>query len=412
MWWSRLILIAKTEMIHTLRQGGFYVATIFTVLLFVAAGVLPRLREMAADSPLASVESSLSNELIPITQPIGVVDEAHILVDIPDEHTGLRLVPDVATVAQQFRAGQFDRYYIIPSDYWTTGQIAVFSRYDQVLSTADATLADIVHQNLRGRITPAHLADRLTTPAQLDWGTQPNPPTFRFVPTSIPKEKVSFALLVLGMFTYVLNNSGFLLLQGFERENEARTMEVMLISATPGQLLGGKLIGLSALSLGQMGLALAAGAAVYGQPAAAYGPLPTAALWLCVPFLALGYVVYSTLILGIGLLLPSTGSSAQAQLVLRVVILYPLVGAYLMLVNLQGSTAVSLSLLPFTAHMLMPLRLLLVPVPAWQVGVSFMGLLFFTVGLLWLISRLFRLQTLLTGRIPTPRAVWRAIRTP
>ena len=395
-WWRRLGLVAATEIRQLMRQGAFYFSTIVTVLLFVAAGLLPQLRAQAADSPLASVESLLSNEPIPITQPTAVVDEANLLAEIPPEHTGLVRLPDMATAAQQFRAGRFDRYYHIPADYLTRGEVEVYSRYNEVVSNSNAALTAIINHNLRQQLEPATLARWLTEPFEIDWGEQVPPPTFRFMPPEIPPAQLNMALLVVGLFTFVLNNGGFWLLQAFEREKEARTLEVMLTSATPGQLLGGKLIALSSLSLGQVGLALGAGAAVYGTPTAvggeaavsAIGSMPTTQLLLSLPFLLMGYLLYSGFILGMGLLWPRTASNAQAQLILRVITLYPLAGAYLLLLDVHGWVAQFLSLFPLTAHVLMPLRLLLAAVPTWQILLSFVLLTTFTALLLRGLTRL------------------------
>ena len=386
---SRMGVVAVTEVRHTLRQGSYYAATVITVLLFVAAGVLPRLRAAAADSPLASVEGMLSSEQPPITQPTAVVDDAQVLVNIPPEHTGL-VVVDKATAEAGMREGVFGRYYHIPADFLASGEIAVYSEYNQLLSTTNATLAQMVQSNVRQQIEPIYLAERLSNPAEFAWGDQPEPPTLRFVPTEIPEAQLNIALLVVGLFTFMLNNSGFLLLQAFEREREARTMEVMLTSTTQGQLLAGKLVALSFLSLAQVGLALGVGAAVYGQPDGV-AAFPTAAILTSLPFLVLGYLLYSGFILGVGLLLPSTTSSAQAQLVLRVLVLSPLAGAYLMLLDVDGTAAVVFSLFPLTAHVLMPLRLLLTAVPWWEMALSFLLLLGFT-G--WLLGRVARLKML------------------
>ncbi|MBK8433581.1 MAG: hypothetical protein IPL28_20885 [Chloroflexi bacterium] len=135
---SRMGVVAVTEVRHTLRQGSYYAATVITVLLFVAAGVLPRLRAAAADSPLASVEGMLSSEQPPITQPTAVVDDAQVLVNIPPEHTGL-VVVDKATAEAGMREGVFGRYYHIPADFLASGEIAVYSDYNQLLSTTNAT---------------------------------------------------------------------------------------------------------------------------------------------------------------------------------------------------------------------------------------------------------------------------------
>ena len=70
-----------------------------------------------------------------------------------------------------------------------------------------------------------------------------------------------------------------------------------------------------------------------------------------------------------------------------------------------------LSLIPFTSPVTMIMRLAQGPVPLAQLLRS-TGLLALTiVGTVWLAARLFRGTTLLAGGRPTPRALWRALRT-
>ncbi|NJN95482.1 MAG: hypothetical protein HC875_15910 [Anaerolineales bacterium] len=69
----------------------------------------------------------------------------------------------------------------------------------------------------------------------------------------------------------MLNISGILLLRALQRETRARVLEVLIVSASPAQLIGGKIAGLATLAQAQVGLALLAGELVY-SPAALTGP--------------------------------------------------------------------------------------------------------------------------------------------
>jgi ABC-2 type transport system permease protein len=59
----------------------------------------------------------------------------------------------------------------------------------------------------------------------------------------------------------------------------------------------------------------------------------------------------------------------------------------------------------------MPLRLTATTIPFWQLGLS-LGLLFLaSVGMIWLMARLFRAQTLLSGEALSLRRLWSALRS-
>ena len=55
--------------------------------------------------------------------------------------------------------------------------------------------------------------------------------------------------------------------------------------------------------------------------------------------------------------------------------------------------------------MLMPFRILLTQVAGWELLASFLLLLGWCSGLVWLSTRLFRTQSLLTGRTPMFKAI-------
>jgi ABC-2 type transport system permease protein len=204
---------------------------------------------------------------------------------------------------------------------------------------------------------------------------------------------------VVGFFAYVINIGGNLLLRALQREVHAHVLEVMIMSTTPFQLIGGKLLGLTALTLVQASLTLLAGVLVYGWPI----------LILSTPYLLLGFLAYCGGIMGFASLWPNFRESGVLLGGLRLLALTPLIGALFILADVDGPLSVSLSLLPFTAHLLMPFRLLLADVPEWQWGLGLLILMLWTIFWIWLSARLFRIHGLLTGRSLTPRIIWRAL---
>jgi ABC-2 type transport system permease protein len=77
----------------------------------------------------------------------------------------------------------------------------------------------------------------------------------------------------------------------------------------------------------------------------------------------------------------------------------------------NGPLAVTLSLVPFSAPVAMLMRISATTVPAWQVGVSLLLLGLTAAGIIRLIARLFRAQTLLSGESFSLRRLWRALET-
>ena len=94
---------------------------------------------------------------------------------------------------------------------------------------------------------------------------------------------------------------------------------------------------------------------------------------------------------------------------MRLLSLAPLIGALFILPNPNGPIAVTLTIFPLTAHLLMPFRMLITPVPMWQWGLGFLSLLVWTGIWVWLSMRLFRAYGLLTGRSMSVNVFWQAL---
>lgn len=405
----KLLLIAREEILFNLRQGSFFIATLLMVVIFVAAGAFPRLQEAAAATPLSRMETILS-ENESILESVGFVDKADLVIEIPEAQRGLTEYGDEEAAQLALEQGQIEAFYLIPADYIASGNVTLISANPQLINDTDRGIQIVLRHNLLRQSQPAELADRVTKPYVVEWRSTP-PPTFSFLPTEVDYALLSTAALVAGLFVYMINTSGFLLLGALQREAEARIMEVLITSTSAVQFIGGKILGLSALSFMQVGLSLCAGLLVYGGNPDGSGPatIPLYVLVAGLPYLVLGFLTFSSIMLIVVVLFPNLGESMQLQLFIRIMILSPLIGVVFILPNPYSQAAVFLTLLPISSPLLMPFRLFIATVPPWQIGLSLSMLILWTAGLFWFSTRIFRANTLLTGRMPTPRALWQAL---
>lgn len=80
---AKLFYIAGEEILYHLRQWTFYLGALAAPLAFAAVGALPRLQAAAAETPLASMRTILT-ESEEITMPTGYVDYAGLLANLPE----------------------------------------------------------------------------------------------------------------------------------------------------------------------------------------------------------------------------------------------------------------------------------------------------------------------------------------
>jgi ABC-2 type transport system permease protein len=406
----KLIHIAHEEIMVHLREWTFYLTAIGMPLVFAAIGLLPQLRAIARQSPLASVETVFSVSET-VTVPTGYVDYAGVITFIPeDQAENLKAFADEATAAQALEEGEIEQYYVIAADYHERGIVTAYSANPQLFSGADDAIRKLLRNNLLQALDDPNLAARLDDPVQFDREGRPPPPLFSFIPADLKPQTLTSAALVIGLFTYIINTGGHLLVRALKREIRARALEVMITSTTPEQFIGGKLLGLSSLALGQAALTLLAGMLVYGWGPNSAGPatLTPLVLALSLPYLLFGYLAYCGGIIGIAAIWPNLPESETLLAMARLLALSPVMGVVFILPNPHSLISVLLTTIPLTAPLLMPFRILLTDIPPWQWGIGLLGLIAWAACLIWLSTRLFRAHTLLTGRSNTLKDLYQA----
>jgi ABC-2 type transport system permease protein len=216
------------------------------------------------------------------------------------------------------------------------------------------------------------------------------------------------------MFLYymlILMSAGFLV-SSLNKERESRVLEIMLVTVTPRQLLAGKFIGLGLMGLlvnilwigTAFGLMRLSGSTF--QLPAEYQIQAYILIWGVIYFL-LGYAVYASLLGAVGAMLPNLRETSQATMVVILPMILPLMFITLLIEQPNGLLAVGLSLFPLTAPVTMMLRLVLIPVPGWQLFLSVLFLLLAAVIILRAVASMFRAHTMLSGQPLSLRNIYR-----
>lgn len=192
-------------------------------------------------------------------------------------------------------------------------------------------------------------------------------------------------------------------------------MEVMITSITPGQLIGGKTVGLLAASLTQ--LALYGIAAVVGLSVAApYVPdlqqatVPWTYLGVMALFFFPAFGLIAAILIAIGSAVTELQQGQQVAGILNLFFMVPIFLLPLILANPNHPTVVFFSLFPTTSFLTISLRWGLGTVPIWQLAVSWVLLVGTSLFTVWLAARVFRMGMLRYGQPLSLSAVVSAVR--
>jgi ABC-2 type transport system permease protein len=142
-------------------------------------------------------------------------------------------------------------------------------------------------------------------------------------------------------------------------------------------------------------------------------PIPSMSASVLVVFLLyflLGFLLYGALYAAIGAMCNSIQETQQYALFVTMFILVGFFAMFSVIRDPNSTLGMAMSLVPFFAPFVMPVRWSMTTVPPLELAMS-LGLM--VVGLLactWLAGRIYRTGILMYGKKPSWREVWRWIR--
>lgn len=224
-----------------------------------------------------------------------------------------------------------------------------------------------------------------------------------------------FAYVIFFLLYMVLAVYGQTMLRGVMEEKTTRVAEVVVSSARSTTLLMGKILGISAVALTQVVVWIAMGFLIYSKRGAIlekFGAPPAAGLVslpsiepgiavLLILFFILGLVFYMSLYAAVGAMVSSQEDVNQASMPVTLLLISSVVFVQLILIKPADTFARVMSLLPFSAPIIMPTRMALVAVPAWELAASLVSVALGCGLALWLSARIYRVGMLMYGKRPT-----------
>ena len=408
----KTLLVAFREFRQRVTSRAFLLAAIGTPLILLVIWLVTGGFGVGAseEPPLQRMEEAGRRD-----ETIGYVDQAGLIQDIPDPvpSDAFRAYADVEAAQAALEQGEIKAYYIVPAEYRQTGEVERVSLRFPTAPPDTDTFDWVLVSNLYPE------ADREQI-QRLRWPFDGAGPTFVSVQAEEAGEgegpgdtTLPFVVTIAVMIP--LFTGGSYLFQSLTKEKSSRVMEILLVSLRPRQLLTGKLLGLSALILVQYmiwtviaSLALAVLGRDVGQLLTGIHLSAGEAL-LALPYALGGFGLYAALMAGIGALAADVESGRTWIFVLTLPMMAPIY-LWTVIVNVpHGPLALALSLFPYSAPVAMLMRMTATSVPAWQLAVSLGLLVLATVGTIWLMARLFRAQTLLSGESLSLQRFWSAL---
>lgn len=393
---KKLAIVLKQEFKMTAANKAFVVITIIGPFLILAISVLPGL--LASRGPSVSPDTTVA--------VVGAPAEVNTLLQQALSGSNISVVTATSIEAAKERvlAEEIHGALQIPNDLLSAGSYNYFSRTGTDFAVSE-TLNGIIGQYVvRQRMENAGLdADEVSELMQ-----QPRLVSNRLESGGESSESdfmsVFFVVLAFVMLIYMtVLFYGQIIGRSVLTEKTSKTVELMLSSVRPIDLLFGKVLGKGLAGLLQYAIWVTVAlllsevvgpAASFTVPAA----LNAGNLGLLVVFFVLAFFLYASGYGALGAGAQDEQHLGQLGMVLIIFLVVPLVLISSFIMNPSSPLVVGLSYFPMTSPIVMLIRILLDPPAAWEVLLS-IGLLLVTItAFVWMAAKIFRVGILMTGK--------------
>jgi ABC-2 type transport system permease protein len=391
-------LIARREYLERVRAKSFLVMTILIPLLMggllVGAGLANR--------------SLGSNHIAVVTTDSQFATDLKTELSGKDRKTTVDVYsPTQLNIRETLDAQMQQKNSDLGGYLWVTPAPNSASRasYEWVpKAKADIVTKGRIADAIRGALTRERLAnsgmgttevDDLLKPVDLDSAA-----------TGEKKSSGAAFASAYGLFFlmyFVILFYGMNVARSVIEEKTSRVFEVLLATVKPSEMMAGKVIGVGAVGISQVGIwiVVALAAAKMQLIGSGIQLLPSASqLIFFIIFFILGYVLYSSVAAALGAMTNSEQELQQMNIFLMLPLIACSVVIFRVVTDPDGALSQALSFFPFTSPLIMYTRVVVHQPPVYQIALCILILVATIYAILWVASRIYRVGILMYGKKP------------
>ena len=351
------------------------------------------------------------------TAPVGYIDPAGFLKDpLPMEDSGdifdpvIEFLPyqTLAAAQSDLEAEIIQAIYVLPEDFPQTQDVQLIYLEDPGSNVTNQFMNFVRHNLMASDNLNLQVEKRLADGSLVTFVTLDGSREFRE-----DQWYVIFMPFIAGIiFIFVVMTSGGYLMQAVVEEKENRTMEIVITSVTPGQLMTGKIIGNIGVGLTQLivwfifgwiGLKVAGQFVPFLQDFSLPPNYIGTVLLIALP----AFVMVAALMAAIGATMTEMREAQQIQSMISLSITVPFYLTNSLMFHPNSTLAYVMSYFPLTSPLTVLIRQSVTVIPAWQMALHVALLVVFAVFSIWFAGKAFRLGMLQYGRKITLKEIFR-----
>jgi ABC-2 type transport system permease protein len=383
---KRILLIALEEYRRNVLRKRFIFALLSPLFIIAIVSVISFISISAIRDSQTSV--------------IGYIDPQNFLARATqqDDETSFKPYANEVDAKQDLLDKKISAYYLLAPDFAQTGKVDVVYWNQEPTRDAQRAFRTFVKSALTSELAP-QISKIILDGAAFTFETPDKTRTF-------DRDNILWFVLpiVVGVaFIIALLMGSQYLLQAVVDEKENRTIEILVSSVTPVQLMSGKIVGLASVALTQI---VVWGAGVVVAFLAIRSRLPflqnitiePSFLFVIVILFVLQYLMYSAIMAAIG---GNVIDAKQAQSISVPFVLLAISPEFFLpalFIDPNGIIAVVLTLIPFTSPFTIAFRYSMTSIPIWQPIAAIALLAIAALASLWIASKIFRVGLLRFGQ--------------
>jgi ABC-2 type transport system permease protein len=357
----------------------------------------------------ASQEEKMQNNAAQFMQDFKLVSYAGGGKTIEDQRTEL---------IGKILADEIDAYLIVPADIGSPDVAFEFRSRKGGDFISNDTFKDALNDAVRSqRLADANISEERL--AQLSGSINFDSKGIDERGDEKDSGGVLIASFVIGLMIYItLAIYGQAIMGAVVEEKETRIAEILFSSASPFELMMGKLVGVGLAGLTQLAIWVGSASVLLAFLAlqADFGVLlesaPTITPLMIIYFLIfflLGFFIYASIFALIGSMVTTVQEGGQFAFPPIMIMLAAFYFCFAVIRDPNSTLSFWVTMAPFLAPITMPVRILAETPPFWQIALSILINMAAIAGLIWIASRVYRIGMLMYGKRATIPEVWKWI---
>lgn len=401
-------VVVKREYLERVRTKSFLITTLILPVLMAAVMVLPNM--------LATMKSRAVRRIVVVAPGNELVAGIQQQLNQRSQQVGTKFAIEgqtdgspaaIAKLRQRMESKQIDGYLLAGDAQMQAGKAQYAGRdtsdFMETAALQSALTMALARQRLAQRGVSGADADQIFSKVDLDTVTIREGKESK---TSGPAMLIMSMVMMMMIYITVLLY-GVAVMRAVLEEKNSRVVEVILASATPRELMAGKILGVGAVGMTQIAIwwLMAAGLSVAGLASGATGlgglSVGNLKLGYFLLFFVLGYFLYATLWAALGAMVNSEQEAQQMQFFVMLPLIFSMVVMIAVIRQPNSGLAVWMSFVPFCTPLIMYLRVIVQQPPLWHIALATAISLATIYGLMVACSRIYRVGILMYGKRPT-----------